>query len=195
MDAERVLVVMGSGAETAAETAAYLAAREGEKVGVLTVRLFRPFSVEHFVGALPQTYPASVCRYFLAVHRGASSCSGAATLENSSDAVALRLLAGACGGLLLAVAVATRRFLHADVSVRRMWNGASAAVATVTFLVAGAWLTATAADIAIQHGSGGVGWYVSGGIVSLIGAGAAGFITWRSVRALRPWAHVTLAQS
>ncbi len=51
-EAERVIVIMGSGAETAAETAAYLNAR-GEKTGVLKVRLFRPFSVEHFVAALP----------------------------------------------------------------------------------------------------------------------------------------------
>jgi pyruvate-ferredoxin/flavodoxin oxidoreductase len=53
-DAERVIVIMGSGAETAAETAAYLAAR-GEKVGVVTVRLYRPFSVEHLLNALPAT--------------------------------------------------------------------------------------------------------------------------------------------
>jgi pyruvate-ferredoxin/flavodoxin oxidoreductase len=53
-DAERVVVVMGSAAETAQETAKALIAR-GEKVGVLTVRLFRPFSVRHFVDALPAT--------------------------------------------------------------------------------------------------------------------------------------------
>ena len=53
-DAERVIVLMGSGAETAEETVAYLAAR-GEKVGVLKVRLYRPFSAEHLVGALPAT--------------------------------------------------------------------------------------------------------------------------------------------
>ena len=53
-DAERVVVVMGSGAETAHETVDYLVAR-GEKVGVLKVRLYRPFSVKHFVEALPQT--------------------------------------------------------------------------------------------------------------------------------------------
>jgi pyruvate-ferredoxin/flavodoxin oxidoreductase len=51
-DAERVIVIMGSGAETAAETALYLNAL-GEKVGVLKVHLFRPFSVEHFLSALP----------------------------------------------------------------------------------------------------------------------------------------------
>jgi pyruvate-ferredoxin/flavodoxin oxidoreductase len=53
-DAERAIVIMGSGAETAGETALYLAER-GEKVGVLKVRLYRPFSVEHFVKALPAT--------------------------------------------------------------------------------------------------------------------------------------------
>jgi pyruvate-ferredoxin/flavodoxin oxidoreductase len=51
-DAERVVVVMGSGAEVARETAAALR-RAGEKVGVLQVRLFRPFSAVHFLAALP----------------------------------------------------------------------------------------------------------------------------------------------
>ncbi len=50
--AERVIVMMGSGAETAQETVDWLAAR-GEKVGLLKVRLYRPFSVRHFVEALP----------------------------------------------------------------------------------------------------------------------------------------------
>jgi pyruvate-ferredoxin/flavodoxin oxidoreductase len=53
-DAERVLVLMGSGAETAAETAAALN-KSGEKVGVLQVRLFRPFAAENFLAALPKT--------------------------------------------------------------------------------------------------------------------------------------------
>ncbi len=53
-EAERVVVVMGSGAETAAETAAYLAAR-GERVGVLRVRLFRPFPAQAFLAALPES--------------------------------------------------------------------------------------------------------------------------------------------
>ncbi len=53
-DAERVVVLMGSGAETAQETVEYLTA-QGEKVGLLKVRLYRPFSVEHFVAALPAT--------------------------------------------------------------------------------------------------------------------------------------------
>ena len=51
-DAERVMVVMGSGAETAEETVKYLNAK-GEKVGVVKVRLYRPFSAADFVRALP----------------------------------------------------------------------------------------------------------------------------------------------
>jgi pyruvate-ferredoxin/flavodoxin oxidoreductase len=53
-DAERVMVIMGSAAETAHETVDYLVG-QGEKVGLLRVRLYRPFSVEHFVQALPQS--------------------------------------------------------------------------------------------------------------------------------------------
>jgi pyruvate-ferredoxin/flavodoxin oxidoreductase len=53
-DAERVIILMGSGAETARETAAALQ-KQGEKVGVLQVRLFRPFSAADFLEALPQT--------------------------------------------------------------------------------------------------------------------------------------------
>ncbi|WP_051116011.1 pyruvate:ferredoxin (flavodoxin) oxidoreductase [Methyloferula stellata] len=51
-EAERVLVLMGSGAETARQTAAVLRAN-GEKVGVLQVRLYRPFSTAHLLAALP----------------------------------------------------------------------------------------------------------------------------------------------
>jgi pyruvate-ferredoxin/flavodoxin oxidoreductase len=51
-EADRVLVVMGSAAETAADTVAYLGGR-GERVGVLQVRLFRPFPVRALLDALP----------------------------------------------------------------------------------------------------------------------------------------------
>ncbi len=53
-DAERVIIIMGSGAETVEETAIYLN-QNGEKVGVLKVHLYRPFSVKLFVEALPAT--------------------------------------------------------------------------------------------------------------------------------------------
>ncbi len=53
-DAERVIVLMGSGAEAAHEAVDYLAER-GEKVGVVKVRLYRPFDVKRFAEALPAT--------------------------------------------------------------------------------------------------------------------------------------------
>jgi pyruvate-ferredoxin/flavodoxin oxidoreductase len=53
-NAERVLVLTASGAETAEETVEALTARH-EHVGVLKVRLYRPFSAESFVAALPDT--------------------------------------------------------------------------------------------------------------------------------------------
>ncbi len=56
-DAERVLVQMGSGVGASHEAVAKLVAA-GEKVGLLTVRLYRPFDTEAFVGALPQSVRA-----------------------------------------------------------------------------------------------------------------------------------------
>jgi pyruvate-ferredoxin/flavodoxin oxidoreductase len=56
-DAERVIILMGSGAETAGETAKFLS-ENGEKVGVIKVRLYRPFSNQHLLKALPQTVKA-----------------------------------------------------------------------------------------------------------------------------------------
>ncbi|MEZ5567599.1 MAG: pyruvate:ferredoxin (flavodoxin) oxidoreductase [Halioglobus sp.] len=53
-DADRVVVIMGSGADTAQETVDCLN-RQGQAVGVLKVRLFRPFSSERLVAALPAT--------------------------------------------------------------------------------------------------------------------------------------------
>jgi len=53
-DAERVIVAMGSGAETIHEVVEYLNA-QGEKVGLVKVRLYRPFCVKSFVQAFPST--------------------------------------------------------------------------------------------------------------------------------------------
>ncbi|MBR4903952.1 MAG: pyruvate:ferredoxin (flavodoxin) oxidoreductase [Selenomonadaceae bacterium] len=53
-DAERVVIAIGSGCQTANEAAAYLNER-GEKVGVVSVHLYRPFSVKHFLNAIPKT--------------------------------------------------------------------------------------------------------------------------------------------
>jgi len=54
-DAKRVIILMGSAAETAEETVTYMSEKMEEKVGILKVRLFRPFSTKHFIDALPQT--------------------------------------------------------------------------------------------------------------------------------------------
>jgi len=53
-DAQRVIVLMGSGAEAAHECVEYLNAK-GEKVGIVKVRLYRPFSAQDFIAALPRT--------------------------------------------------------------------------------------------------------------------------------------------
>ena len=53
-NAENIIIMMGSGAETAQETVEYLN-NKGEKYGLLKVRLYRPFSAEHFLKALPKS--------------------------------------------------------------------------------------------------------------------------------------------
>lgn len=53
-EAERLIILMGSGAETVHETVEWMAER-GEKVGVLKVRLYRPFSLKHFLAAIPES--------------------------------------------------------------------------------------------------------------------------------------------
>jgi pyruvate-ferredoxin/flavodoxin oxidoreductase len=53
-DADRVIIMMCSGAETAGETAKYMS-EHGEKVGVIKVRLYRPFSHKHLLATLPDT--------------------------------------------------------------------------------------------------------------------------------------------
>jgi len=56
-DATRVIVLMGSGCEAAHETVEYLV-DQGEKVGILKVRMYRPFDMARFVHALPETTQA-----------------------------------------------------------------------------------------------------------------------------------------
>jgi len=53
-DAERIIIIMGSGAEAVQESVEYLNTL-GEKVGVVKVRLYRPFSIKHFIDMLPKT--------------------------------------------------------------------------------------------------------------------------------------------
>ncbi len=51
-DAEKVIIAMGSGCDTIEETINYLNAR-GEKLGLIKVHLYRPFSIKHFMAAIP----------------------------------------------------------------------------------------------------------------------------------------------
>ena len=51
-DAERVIIAMGSGCDAIEETVNYLTAK-GEKVGLVKVHLYRPFSIKHFLAAIP----------------------------------------------------------------------------------------------------------------------------------------------
>lgn len=53
-EAERIIIIMGSGGETAQETVQWLNAR-GEKLGLIKVRLYRPFSIEDFLSEMPST--------------------------------------------------------------------------------------------------------------------------------------------
>jgi pyruvate-ferredoxin/flavodoxin oxidoreductase len=53
-DAERIVIAMGSGAEVVHQTVDYLTA-QGEKIGVIKVRLYRPFDIKAFISALPKT--------------------------------------------------------------------------------------------------------------------------------------------
>ncbi len=54
-DAKRVVIMMGSGSEAAEETVEYLSGKNEEKVGLIKVRLYRPFSAEHLIAALPSS--------------------------------------------------------------------------------------------------------------------------------------------
>jgi len=53
-DADRIIIMMGSGCEIVEETVGYLN-KKGEKVGLIKVRLYRPFSADHFINVLPKT--------------------------------------------------------------------------------------------------------------------------------------------
>lgn len=52
---DKVIVIMGSAAETVEETCEYLNSKHGYNVGVLAVKLFRPWSSKHFLDALPKS--------------------------------------------------------------------------------------------------------------------------------------------
>ena len=149
--------------------------------------LFNTIAGPGFVGGLPQKYSAATCAYYLSIHPGATSCAQAAMWENSHDAVALRLLAGLAGALIVAVAAAWRRVARGDASSLALRDGAVGAIAAMAFAIAAALLLGLSADSAIQHGSNGVGFYLTGGLAGILGTLACAFWAYRRLRHMRPW--------
>lgn len=141
----------------------------------------------HFVGALPETYPAAACAYFTSAHPGAANCAQAAMWENSQDAVTLRVLAGLLGVLALVLAGWWRRRLSLDRWLLAACDGATAAIAALAFGVAALVLVGMSIDLGVQHGSGGVGYYLSGGLVASAAATLAATSCYRRLRAGRFW--------
>jgi len=123
-----------------------------------------------FVGSIHQTYTAAACGHFLAVQPTATSCTQAAVLETSHDAIALRLLAGGLGLILLGVGwVWTRRGSELGRGYRLspvVWL----TVGFTAFAVAAAGLSVQSTDLATNYGSDGVGFYLSGALVAAFAA-------------------------
>jgi len=131
-----------------------------------------------FVGgnaAMSETIPAAACHYWMSIWRGAVSCSQAAMLENSSDAVSLRLLALVPGLALLEGYVLARRYQR-----KRGWlrdvlpDGFVPTVAACLFAVLAAGLTWVGISTTSSGLNGGPGTYLSGAIAAL--AVAIGFL-------------------
>lgn len=140
-----------------------------------------------FVGALPQTYPATTCHYYLAAHPTATTCAQAAMLENSQDAVTLRLLAGGLGILAILAAWTVHRRLPGSRTTTTLRDGIVSGLAAVGFTVGATALLALAVDLAVQHGSGGVGFYLSGALAAAAAAVVTARAAHRRLRRIRPW--------
>lgn len=121
-----------------------------------------------FVGSMHQTYSASACDHFLAVQPTATSCGQAAMLETSHDAIALRLLAGGLGLILLGVGwLWTRRSKERGYGLPPVvWL----TVGFTAFAIAAAGLSVQSTDLASSYGSDGVGFYLSGALVAALAA-------------------------
>jgi hypothetical protein len=133
-----------------------------------------------FVGAVAPgaTPPADACRYWLSIWPGAHSCTQAYMLENSSDTVTLRILAGFLGLLLL---------IGYGVARRRGWgrgalpDSLTATVAMSLFGAAGLGLLILTLGHGTVNYQSGPGFYLSGAVVALAMAAAFG---WRLQRTL-----------
>ena len=136
-----------------------------------------------FVGALPQTYPAQLCRNYLLIHPTATTCRQAAILETSSDAVSLRLLPGILGIVCLAAFWLWRR-THRPTGPLAAVSAVAVGVAALAFGSAATILAGQAIDLGVQHGSGGVGWYLTGALVAALAAVPCTISTGRKLKRL-----------
>ena len=123
-----------------------------------------------FVGSMHQTYTASACDHFLAVQPSATSCTQAAALETSHDAIALRLLAGGLGLVLLGLGWLWSRRSRERGRGYGLPPVVWLTVGLTAFAVAAAGLAVESTDLATNYGSDGVGFYLSGAVVAALAA-------------------------
>jgi hypothetical protein len=150
----------------------------GLVAAVMNVTLGRPF-----VGQAPSgtTYGAAACKYWLSIWPGAHSCARAAMLENSSDAVSLRVVAGMAGLVLLALYLLARRFQRRYRPVREILTARFfPALATACFTVIAVGLTLGTVYGFSFGVPAGPGSYLSGAVAAL--AVAAGYGTTLAAR-------------
>jgi hypothetical protein len=176
-----IAITLAWGALTLGAVALVAVGISGALAGVANVTLG-----PRFVGGLPSTYPAALCRYFMSIHQSAVDCAQAATLENSNDAVVLRCAAGVLGMALLAASMWWRRRLPAAFS-SRLRDGVVGAVAAMAFAAATVILGAQAGDIVVQHRSDGVGFYLSGAMASAAGLLVCAAVAFRRLKSVRLW--------
>jgi hypothetical protein len=114
------------------------------------------------------SYPAVSCRWWLADNPGAHTCARAAVLENSVDAVSLRLAVGAAGLILLLGYYIAPRARSRQV----LPDGFAPTIAVSLFGVAGLGLAVLATAPGPGVSAVGPGWYLSGALVALVMAAA-----------------------
>jgi hypothetical protein len=106
-------------------------------------------------------------------------------LENSTDAVSLRVVAGLLGIALLGVLWWARSLLRADGSTAALRDTAVGAVATVAFTMGAAGLGFTGLEMVVREGSDGAGFFLTGAVASGLGVVLAAAFTYRRSRRLQ----------
>ena len=127
-----------------------------------------------FVGQAPgdASFPAAKCTYWLSIWPGAHTCAQAAMLENSSDAVSLRVIGGAVGGLVLLAGYLVARAIWRRRAAPALPAGFFPAAAVAVFglgALGRVVITLTGTQIGVHTGPGS---YLSGALVGLAVAAA-----------------------